>query len=325
MVRDFVDRSRFPQPRHPGERAGTPSDFPTTEPSSSATVSNALSSDASTEMAPDIGPLKADRNAFLGPALTAVAMAVALAGCWPYQSSTSSPPSSRIEDSKPVSGPQTAEGNDMQAEQFPSLDTKRRIDDAEAALRSDAAKREEELDLLRAVRPDQMPPVETSPNGLPPGTTEERSTTTIRPELKESPAVPPAKQAARPSDPAGDEVWPITKHLKDPPKKSLTGEDRRRPNVEEAQRPKVDESRPPNADESPLPKAKERQRPRIAHRGQREHREDERPTKLATKQASLRHGFRSVRNARASTEKISIPPVGQLVLPAALRPTRPPI
>jgi hypothetical protein len=270
-------------------------------------------------------------------------MAVALTGCWPFPSSTPSA-SSPVEVSTPLSGPQTAQANDAVAERFPALDPKGRIDETSP---SEAAKREQELDLLRAVRPDQMPPVDTSANGTPPWPTAEPPTATIPPEFNAAPAAPQSDETARTTNPAEDQTSSKMKSapLEPPP----AGEQGRRPEVEQAQRPKVDESRSPKAEESgpsrsrdsrppkagesqpsnagerPAPKARERQRSRIAHRGRRAPREDERPTMQATKNAETPHGVRSVSNARASLEKISIPPVGQLTLPAGLRPTRPPL
>jgi hypothetical protein len=223
------------------------------------------------------------------------------------------------------------------AERFPSLDRKGRIDEAPP---SEAAKREQELDLLRAVRPDQMPPVETSRNGAPTWPTAEPPAAIIPREFKAAPAAPQSDETARTTNPAAEDQTSSTMKsspLGQPP----AGEQDRRPGVEQAQRPKVDENPPPKAEESrppkaeesqptnagerPAPKARERQRPRIAHRGRREPRQDERPTMQATKNAETSHGVRSARNARASIEKISIPPEGQLALPVGLRPTRPPL
>jgi hypothetical protein len=322
MVRDFVGRSRSWKSGHPGPRTGR-------SPDSSAKTKSDMELPTRS-----FGPVQPAR---IAAGLIAVAMAVAVAGCWPFPSSTSSP-SPSAEVSKPASGPQTAEANDAVAERFPSLDPNGRIDETPP---SDAAKLEQEFDLLRAVRPDQMPPADTSPNGAPPWPTVESPTATITPELKVSPAAPESDQAAGTTNPAEDRS---SSTMKSSPLEPPRGEQGHRPDVEEAQRPKADErrspkaeeSRPPKAEESqpsaarekPAPKARERQRSRIAHRGRGEPREDERPAMQPTKHAEHvepLHGIRSIRNARASMEKNSIPSPGQLALPAALRPTRPPL
>ncbi|GAC1615887.1 MAG: hypothetical protein NVS4B4_00530 [Bradyrhizobium sp.] len=215
------------------------------------------------------------------------------------------------------------------AERFPSLDPKGRIDEAPP---SEAAKREQELDLLRAVRPDQMPPVDTSRSGAPPWpTAEPPPTATVPPELKVAPTTPQSDESARTTNPAEDQTSSTMKSS--PQVQSPAGEQAQRPKTDESQVPKEEgsrsrkarESQPSNAGEKLAPKARERQRSRIAHRGRRAPGEDERPTTQAAKNAEPLHGVRSVRNARASLEKISIPPVGQLTLPAGLRPTRPPL
>jgi hypothetical protein len=324
MVRDFVGRWRLHKSGHPGRRAGRPSD-------GSPKIQSEVQSPARR-----MGALRPGR---IGFGLTALAMAVALTGCWPFPSSI---PSSPVEASKPVSGSQTAEANNAVAERFPSLDPKGRIDEISP---SEAAKREQGLDLLRAVRPDQMPPVDTSGNGTPPWpTAEPPAAATIAPELK---APQQSDETARTANPAEDQTSSTMKSS--PQEPTPAGEQGRQPDVEQAQRPKADESRSPkaeedrpprtqenrppkaeesqpsNADERPVPKVRERQRSRIAHRGRRAPREDERPTTQATKNAETPHGVRNASNARASLEKISIPPVGQLTLPAGLRPTRPPL
>lgn len=329
MLRDFVGRWRLRKSGHPGQRAGR-------SPDSLAKTPSDMESQARS-----IGPFQPAR---IGSGLTALAMAAALAGCWPLPPSIPSS-SLPVEVSKPVSGPQTAAANDAVAERFPSLDPKGRIDEA---LPSEAAKREQELDLLRAVRPDQMPPVDTSRNGAPPWpTAEPPPAATIPPEFKVPPGLPQSDETARTTNPAEDQTSSTMKSS--PQEQPPAGEQGRQPDVEQAQRPKTDESpspkakesrppgaregrppkaeesQPPNAGERPAPKARERQRSRLAHRGRPEPREDERPTMQATKHAETPHGVRSVRNARASVEKISIPPVGQLALPAGLRPTRPPL
>jgi hypothetical protein len=329
MLRDFVDRSRLHKSGHFGQRAAR-------SPDSLAKIQSDVESPAR-----KIGPLQRAR---IGSGLASLAMAVALAGCWPLPPSTlsSSPP---VEVSKPISGPQTADANDAVAERFPSLDPNGRIDEAPP---SEAAKLEQELDLLRAVRPDQMPPIDTSRNGASPWpTAEPPPTATIPPEFKVAPAAPPSDETARTTNPAEDQTSSTMKAS--PQQQPPADEQGLRPDVEPAQRPKADESRSPKAEESrpprakesrppkaeesqpsnagerPKPKARERQRSRLAHRGRREPREDERPTLQATKNAETPHGLRSVRNARASMEKIAIPPAGQLVLPPGLRPTRPPL
>jgi hypothetical protein len=312
-----------------------------------AEKSGDISQASDTELAPvRVGARHRDRIASLGPVLTAFAMAFALAGCWPFPSSTSS----NVEVSNPVdeSQTQTAEANDAVAERFPSLDADGRIDEA---ARNEAAKRERELDLLRAVRPDAMPV--TPPNTEPPWPTEERPANTMPPEPTESP--PQIKQADRPAHPAEDEVRSRTKSPQDTATKPPIGEESRRPDVEQARRPHIDESRSPkveesrgskpqqsrpprdeesrpsNAGERPLPKAEERRARRIAHRPRPEPTAEESPAKRPTKRAGLPHdarsarGARSATDARASLEKVSIPPVGQLTLPPALRPTRPPL
>jgi hypothetical protein len=326
MVRDFVGRSRLHKSGHPGQGAGR-------SPSGSAKIQSDVEAPARR-----IGPLQPAR---IGSGLAALAMAVALAGCWPFPSSTPSS-SLPVEVSKPLRGPQTADANGAVAERFPPLDPNGRIDEVPP---SEAAKLEQELDLLRAVRPDQMPPAATSQNGAPPWPTAEPPAATIPPELKVPPEASQSDETARTTNPTEDRTSSTKSSPLEPP---ASGQGRR-PDVEQAQRPKADESRSPkaeghpppraresrppkveegqpsNADERPATKARERQRSRIAHRGRPEPREDERPTMQATKHAETSHRVRSVRNARASMEKISVPPVGQLALPAGLRPTRPPL
>jgi hypothetical protein len=328
MVRDFVGRSRLRRSGHPGQRAGR-------SPDGSAEIQSDVEFPARR-----IGSLQPAR---IGSGLTVLAMAFALTGCWPFPSSTPSS-SSPVEVSKPVSGPQTADANDAVAERFPSLDPNGRIDETPP---SDAAKLEQEFDLLRAVRPDQMPPADTSRNGAPPWPTAEPPTATIPPEFKPPPAAPQSDETARTTNPAEDQTSSTMKSS--PQEQPPAGEQGRRPDVEQAQRPKADESRspkveesrppraresrppkaeesqPPNAGERPAPKARERQRSRLAHRGRRAPLENQRPTMQATKNTETPHGVRSIRNARASMEKIAVPPAGQLVLPPGLRPTRPPL
>jgi hypothetical protein len=322
MVRDFVGRSRLCKSGHPGPRTGR-------SPRSSAKTKSDMELPTRS-----FGPLEPAR---IAAGLIAVTMAVVVAGCWPFPSSTSSP-SSSAEASKPACGTQTAEADEAVAERFPSLDSNGRIDETPL---SEAAKLEQEFDLLRAVRPDQMPPADTSPNGAPPWPTAEPPTATIAPELKVSPVAPQSDDAAGTTNPAEDQTSP---KVKSSPLQPPRGEQGHRPDVEQVQRPKADEGRLPKAEESrpakaeqgqpstarekPVPKARERQRSRIAHRGRGEPREDERPAMQPTKHAEHAeplHAVRSVRNARASMERNSIPSPGQLVLPAALRPTRPPL
>jgi hypothetical protein len=333
MVRDFVGRSRLPELGHPGWRAGQPSE------SSAKTQPN---------MEPAARCFGSLQPARIAAGLSGLAVAFALAGCWPLPLSnpSASPP---VEISKPVSGPQTADANEAVAERFPPLDPNGRIDEETPG---EAARREQGLDLLRAVRPDQMPPADTSQNGASPWpTTEppaEPPTAAIPPEPKAPPQAPQSDGTARGTNSAED---PTSSAMKSPPQEQPpAGEPGRQPDLEQAERPKAgesrsskpEESRPPRAAresrpakteenqpstarERPAPKVRERQRSKIAHRGRREPREDQRPTIHATKNTEPPHGLRSVRNARASMEKNSIPSAGQLVLPAGLRPTRPPL